>query len=168
MTRWWRSDGPADQAPPRMPAIQRVAEIFEALFNLEKDLTGELLADAGPLRCRRPREAVSRRHDRRRLSPTCPRWTRCPPTSPPADLCPPSPSMAPAWGRADAELSGAVPRVANPPEPKWDSNGYRISPKLPSSFPRITSPHAHAAVTGRGDGASSVELRCHSRCNSSW
>lgn len=30
--------------PPPQPAIDRCAELFEALFNLERDLTGELLA----------------------------------------------------------------------------------------------------------------------------
>jgi hypothetical protein len=49
---------------------------------------------------------------------------------------PTEPEHGPAWGKAGAEMSGAVLQVANPPEPKWDSNGYRISPKLPSSFPR--------------------------------
>jgi hypothetical protein len=49
---------------------------------------------------------------------------------------PAEPERGPAWGKAGAELSGAVPQVANPPEPKWDSNGYRISLKLPSAFPR--------------------------------
>ena len=30
---------------PPMPAVRRIAELFEALFNLERDLTGELIAE---------------------------------------------------------------------------------------------------------------------------
>jgi hypothetical protein len=48
----------------------------------------------------------SRRHDlRRRLPPTCPRWTRCPPTSPPADL-PAEPEHGPAWGKGRCRAVG--------------------------------------------------------------
>jgi hypothetical protein len=36
---------------------------------------------------------------RRRLLPTCPRWTRCPPTNPLAGLCPPSQSTVRRGGR---------------------------------------------------------------------
>jgi hypothetical protein len=35
------------EQPPPMPAIQRVAELFEALGNLERDLTFELLQELG-------------------------------------------------------------------------------------------------------------------------
>jgi hypothetical protein len=41
------------------------------------------------------------------------------------DTLPADPAHGPAWGKAGAELSGAVVQVANPPEPKWDSNGSR-------------------------------------------
>jgi hypothetical protein len=50
----------------------------------------------------------------------------------------PEPEHGPAWEKADAKLSGAVLQVANPPEPKWDSNGCRISPLHRSVFPRQT------------------------------
>jgi hypothetical protein len=40
------------------------------------------------------------------------------------------PLTRPGVGKAGAELSGAVLQVAKPPELKWDSNGYRISPKV--------------------------------------
>jgi hypothetical protein len=33
------------EQPPRMPPIQRVVELIESLFVLEKDLVGELLAE---------------------------------------------------------------------------------------------------------------------------
>jgi hypothetical protein len=115
---------PAAEPPPLAP-IERVVEIFERFFLPEPELLGELArcdtADLVKLF-----GSPSRRHDR--TSPAVAdvsTWTRCPPTSGPV---PAEPEHGPAWEKADAELSGAVLQVANPPEPKWDSNGYRISP----------------------------------------
>jgi hypothetical protein len=103
--------------------IERLVVIFERFFLHEPELMAELLGELA--RCDTA--------GRRRLSPTCPRWTRCRPTGPRADLCPPSLSTPPCIGKA-RQAVGRHAASGNPPEPRWDSNGYRISPKLPKQL----------------------------------
>jgi hypothetical protein len=117
-------------AAPRIEVVKardksKMACRASSLGSCRGRLHGRAARRTGPLRHRGPREAVRREAAaaltvRRQLPPTCPRWTRCPPTSPPAD-----PSTARRGGKAGAELSGAVLQVANPQEPKWDSNAIR-------------------------------------------
>jgi hypothetical protein len=102
-----------------MPPIQRVTEIFENLFVLEKDLVGELLAE---LALCDPAELVQlfgsplRTSDQRRapqVRATAPEV----PTAPPAEQ--PAPQVAPRDPYAGWQ---------------WDERGYRISPKGQSAF----------------------------------
>jgi hypothetical protein len=59
------------------------------------------------------------------------------PTDQPASRpVPAEPEHGPAWGKAGAELSGAVLQVSKPPGPVWDAKGYRISLPHRSVFPR--------------------------------
>jgi hypothetical protein len=67
------------------------------------------------------------------------------PTDQPAS----GPEHGPAWGEGRCRLSGAVLQVANTPEPKWDSNGYRIGPNCHRRFRAVTGRDAHVARTGR-------------------
>jgi hypothetical protein len=57
------------------------------------------------------------------------------------------------WRYRLAQLSGAGPQVAKLPEPKWDSNGYRISPKRQAAFRDITRSRNRLARTGAGESA---------------
>jgi hypothetical protein len=44
------------------------------------------------------------------------------------------------WAKPGAEVMPGVTLIQHdPPSPVWEARGYRISPKLPSSFPRYRS-----------------------------
>jgi hypothetical protein len=105
--------------------IERLVVIFERFFLHEPELTAELLGELA--RCDTA--------GRRRLSPTCPRWTRCTPTGPRADLCPPS-------------LSTARHREGPPscwaPCCKWESAGAEMGQQRLSDQPEA----AEAAFRG--------------------
>jgi hypothetical protein len=108
--------------PPPQPPVERVPEILEALFNLERDLTGELIAQLA--RCSTDDIA---------------KLFGCTPSTPP---------VTPAIASATEELEG--PAWMTPAERsqqqkadsgnwRWDANGNRIE-KLPSAFPRHYEP----------------------------
>jgi hypothetical protein len=73
----------------------------------------------------------SRRHDRTSPAPAdVSTVDTLPADQPTSGPVPAESEHGLAWGNAGAKLSGAVLQVANPPEPKRDSNGYRISPPV--------------------------------------
>jgi hypothetical protein len=118
--------------------------MFERFFLNDARLTGELLAEfalcdasdlqklfgAAPRRPENARELYAKTtadtKNERRLSPAAEtlaaedRAVRGPTWSKPGDESDPNAGL----------------QVANPPPTVWDSNGYRISPRLPLEFPR--------------------------------
>jgi hypothetical protein len=98
-----------------MPAIQRVAEIFEALFNLERDLTGELLSELACCTAAELEQLFGNPLSRR--------------ASPAPAIKPPEP--------VEQTATGVAP-VEKPRDPhanwRWDHTPKRIAPKLPSAF----------------------------------
>jgi hypothetical protein len=145
MVTWWASDGPREQGvgadqpdqapapaqpvtepPPRSP-VESVAEAIEQLFLAQPELTRALLdalSSCAAADLQTLFGAAPARPDRS------------------ADYR----SRTPAGGRGENPHSVTVAEqpataaVAAPTDPmagwRWDERGYRISPKLPSSFPR--------------------------------
>jgi hypothetical protein len=126
MTEWSKPD--ADR-PPRMPAIQRVAEIFENLFVLEHALVGELLSELA--QCT-PEELAMLFLDQRNRSRATP-----------------APALA-------APVADEPEKPADPHATwRWDSTGKRIWPPKHNSTRRSTGHaswrSARSARTGQTD-----------------
>jgi hypothetical protein len=125
-SNWSRGREPDEESPQaRAPRAERVAEIFEELFNRERDLTADLLAELA--RCSAA--------DLAKL------FGSAPPPAPghqngDAAQAAEQPTDGRRYGYSGPELSGAPQAQATDPSSwRWDANGNRIT-KLPSSFPR--------------------------------
>jgi hypothetical protein len=89
----------------------------------------------------------SRRHDR--TSPAAADVSTVdtlPADQPTSGPVPAEPEHGSAWGKAGAELSGAVLQVPNPPEPRWDSTDLGAAPIGIS--PARTHRGRHALLAG--------------------
>jgi hypothetical protein len=126
MAHWSVIDEPESPAAPepataepvaaeRSP-IERIAEIFEALFLRERELTAELLVELG-------------RADTATLAKLF--GVSAPPSAeqPPIELLPAKPG--PTWSFPVSESPSRRDE-----EPRWDSNGYRLNPPPRNVFPR--------------------------------
>lgn len=115
---------PAEPPPPLAP-LNRAAEILEALFNLERDLTAELLG-------------ILRQFDGPTLVAIFGSPVASPSVTTPAVEAGESVSGKEAEVPADAKASHGPPESpSNLPQPyagPWDKRGHRVGPKPQSAF----------------------------------
>jgi hypothetical protein len=149
MLHWSVTDEPGPPAPqaetaPAAPLspTERIAEILEIFSLREPELVAELLRELG--RCDTSALAklfgspigahgqVSADHAAPADAQAAGRGEIPHAETGPAD------EARPTWSKPAVELANL--QQLNPPEPKWDERGFRISPKLPSSFPRNYEP----------------------------
>jgi len=136
-------EGPATDPSPLAP-VERIAELFEMLYLREPGFTSELLQQLGNCSCADlvklfgvPSQATSPTYG---PSPAdtapegCGEFRH---VEPPAEQ-PTEPEPGPTWSKRGAQLPHL--NAQNPGPPSWDERGYRIGPKLPSSFPRRYDP----------------------------
>ena len=143
---------PAEPDPPPLSAPERIAEILERFYLWDARLTGELLGELANcsaedlVRLFSPREAKSGLATPAVRSADVPAMYGPPPpaASATAEVEPTAEPEPAARRNPAAELPHLA--VANPPEPVWDSNGFRISRRLPSSFPRYYDPPRRPAT----------------------
>jgi hypothetical protein len=133
---WSVDDEPADPTPanaglavpPPQPPVERAVELIESLFNLERDLTAELLAVLA--RC--SLEDLSKM-----FNVAMPAATPMPEPTP-ADVS----TMDTSKPRGPSWMTPALRSQQQKPDSgawQWDSSGRRIG-NLPSSFPRQYEP----------------------------
>jgi hypothetical protein len=118
-----------ETASPRQPPVERAVEIIEALFNLERDLTADLLAVLA--RC--SLDDLSKMFGVEMPAvPTAPEPT-------PVDVSTMETSglQGPSWMTPAERSQQQRPDSA---QRSWDEQGYRIGPPLPSAFPRQYEP----------------------------
>jgi hypothetical protein len=117
-------------APPRQTPVERITEILEALFNLERDLTGELLAEL----------AQCSLEDLAKLF-GCTVPAPAPPDFAVADEYPPLPKE---------QLTEAERVRLNFEHSRWDENGRRIWPERNKSAFAFTKHSDRPSTRARG------------------